>query len=983
MINMKQKITNDLKGILGNLLKYPAEKIDDQDEFGDLGLDSTQAMELVTKVSNHYNIKFSPAKMVSVSTIKNMSEMFCDEFNEQLTAFYNNDSPVTSTVPQEDRIESKSQIASITFSTHIAPKTVPISFLNDISEKYNIPLCSEIVNARDINQVVDILTEKYRDKMHSYYKPECCPGTIATATPEPTATISTENKTSTEPIAIIGMSAALPDSPNLDIFWDNLINGKNSIKEVPETRWDWKQFYSEKVEPGKTISKWAALLDDVESFDPSFFKISPEEAVLIDPQERIVLQETYKALEDAGLNVDMLSGTKTGVFIGYEYSEYELHLKQTRLNQTTGDLPFFSSSNRSYNFANRISFLFDLTGPSEAINVNCASSATSINRAYYSLLNNECDIAIVGGVCLNLFPEDYIASGDALSPDGSCKVFDEHANGYTRGEGCGIIILKRLDQAKKDRDRIYTLIKSCSLNNRGFSKSPSDIKPEAITDVVEDCYKRVGVNPETVQYVEVNGFSTKWGDLVEYDALKKVFSNSTNKENEKNCGLGSLKGNIGNLEPASGVVSVIKMALSMANKQFPGTISCDTVNEFIDVQDESHPLYLMTKNSTFEELKKNSHSPIRAGVNSFAYSGVHVHILLEEYIESEPHIKESIQNNNRQIVILSAKNKNCLEERASNLLSFLQRDNISAPELTNITFTLQTGRQVMEYRMALVVKSLDELVMNLKEYLDSVHGNKKIKPSSPIYIGECKNVSQEDGLSLRKIEELAKQDPEKLALYWVQGEEIPWNELYGELKPYPVSLPTYPFSKEHYFVSKNNNETTGDVELFLKELLAKQLNKPTNSIKTDVDYFDMGLSSLGLVKVIQELGSKIGEKLSPSLLLTYNTISLFSAYLSSNYSSYFDQKRSIKNNGSKKILEKNIVTPPTRSSVLNQEKALNVYNNNETVTGKGKDVIETLEKVIEGVISLDEAEYQIDEFRQHADFGKNNYAQQKREPYLS
>ncbi|WP_372366348.1 aminotransferase class III-fold pyridoxal phosphate-dependent enzyme [Candidatus Uabimicrobium sp. HlEnr_7] len=486
-----------------------------------------------------------------------------------------------------------------------------------ISQKYTIEFSSvKLATSNTITKLSQTLFTDYNEvfvKNAAPSKEKCASKNIE---------ISVSDEVPQNDIAIVGMSASLPNAPNLEIFWKNLISGQNSISEIPKSRWDWQKYYSENREVGKTKSKWAALLENISEFDLSPFQISPEEAKSIDPQEKIVITEIYKALQDANIPIKILAGSKTGVFIGYEYSEHQQYLQQIR---NKDQLPL-SSSIASYYLANRVSYLLDLRGPSEAINVNCASSAVSINRAYYSLLNYESDIAIAGGVCLHLFPEDYIATSKLLSADGSCGVFDQNANGYTRGEGCGIVILKRLNDAKRDGDYIYATIKSSCQNNRGFAKTISHINPSSITNVMKDCYKRVNIDPKTIRYIEVDGYCTKKGDALEYQGIKQVFMNNLSAF-EKHCALGSVKGNIGHLEPASGVVSVIKIALAMSHKLFPRTITCKTMSELIDIKSSTHPLYFANRNLHFDELGE---CPIRAGVNSFADSGVNVHILLEE-----------------------------------------------------------------------------------------------------------------------------------------------------------------------------------------------------------------------------------------------------------------------------------------------------------------------------------------------------------------
>jgi acyl transferase domain-containing protein len=904
MIDFKKAVIKDLSHLIGTLLKIPMEKIHPDEQLINLGLDSILMMDLISHISKYYQMKLTPAKMVSVNTVTDISDILVSDYKNQLAVHYDDKKIETTEPTTENMIETQIPVQPSTFSK---------SFLNNLCEKYQIELSSEMIHSNSLDEMVEILANQYTDKISSYYH-NSFESKLSEIEPRKNHLTAFQ----TQDIAIVGMSACLPDAPNLNIFWQNLINGKSSIREIPETKWDWKKYYSETLEPGKTISKWGAFVEDIDHFDPLFFQISPKEALLIDPQERLVLQETYNALEDAGIRVETLSGSKTGVFIGYEYSEYQQYLKQIG-SSPNAEIPFYSSSIPSYYLANRVSFTFNFTGPSEAFNVNCASSAIALNRAYYSLLNKECDLAIVGGVSVHLFPEDYIANSEALSPDGSCRVFDEHANGYTRGEGCGIVVLKRLEDAERKDDHIYAVIKSCYQNNRGYAKSISDITPEPLTNVIKGCYDRAGIHPETIRYIEVDGYSTKWGDSVEYEAIKKVFSASSSvNDTKKYCGLGSLKANIGHLEPASGIANIIKVALSLTHKKFPATISVETVNEFIDVQDETHPLYLVNHNLNFDDINKDQRYPVRAGINSFADSGVNLHILLEEYPDSNRHqIDQQATGNDAQMVILSAKHEPVLQEQAKNLFTFLQQN--KTVSLAHLAYTLQLGRDAMKYRMALIVKNQSELSQGLKEYLNSSKEYGKIEASIPIYTGKVENSESDNNWTSEK-ESTLKNNPEKLAQVWTQGGEIHWESFY-EGKPHQkMSLPTYPFKKKKYWITinetahapnqlpnhdvvdkqpDNHNElpatelkitsqdepslTTVELEPILKRVRsivdAMLALDEDDEIDDQTNFAEMGFSSITIVKFIEQLNQTYDLTLRETIAFDYPNIQDLATYL--------------------------------------------------------------------------------------------------------
>jgi 3-oxoacyl-(acyl-carrier-protein) synthase/thioesterase domain-containing protein/acyl carrier protein len=614
-------------------------------------------------------------------------------------------------------------------------------------------------------------------------------------------------------IAIVGMSCRLPDAPNPAAFWDNLMSRRNSLREVPRTRWNWEDYYAEKAAPGKTISKWGALIEDVDCFDAEFFNIAPEEAKSIDPQLRLLLEETYHAVEDAGVDMRKLAGSRTGVFIGYEYTEYEHHLRKLN-NQDVRNGPLFSSSSPSYYFSNRISHAFGLCGPSESFNVNCASSAVAINRAYLSLLSGESDLAIAGAASLNLFADDYIAASQygVLSSNGTCGVFDDDANGFTRGEGVAALLLKRIEDAERDGDRIYGIVKSCHQNHRGAARNISEVKHESISSVLKDCYDRAAIDLDTIHYVEVDGYANKWADSFEYEGVKGVFGNSTAQG--KHVALGSVKGNIGNVESVSGLANVIKVALALHHKKFPATISKKKINTFIDIDNVAHPLYIADEEISFDDIRRDAGAPVRAGVNSFADSGTNVHILLEEYLAERPAATGATQL--KQLFVLSAKSSTRLQHYVQRYIEFLSGSQVSE-SLADLVYTSQVGRESLNERLAIVASSrkelLDKLMLvaktGIKERLGLDHKD--------VYYGKV-SASGKNPLTSLITAEMAHMQLQQsmqnaqwkqVALLWVNGVSIPWENIWQSLSVRRVSLPTYPFARERHWVDVEHAVNTG------------------------------------------------------------------------------------------------------------------------------------------------------------------------------
>lgn len=936
---LEADILSDVINIIESTLKIPSDKIDLDADFESFGINSLIVMELMENIEKEFDVSLTPAQFSDVNSIRGLAELL-----EGLKQDNTSVAPVTTERKpnvEGDLIQHNAasvQSPQIDFRSPSQQGTpLPANgLLKYITEKYAVDLSRYRFNSLD--EVVDTLVSSHSENVLRYY------GIDDSFGPEDSIiqrlNISGFEKpvpAKVADIAIVGISCRFPDANNSAMFWENLINERNSMREIPTSRWDWKDHFSESITPGKTISKWGALIDGVDCFDADFFGISSSEAITMDPQQRLLLEETYKAVEDAGLNITKLSGSRTGVFIGYEYSEYEQYLRKLN-NKNIADGPMFSSSSPSYYLSNRISFSFDFCGPSESINMNCASSAMAINRAYYSLMNSECDLAVAGGVSLNLFVDDYIASSQygILSTNGTSGVFDDEANGFTRGEGVAVILLKRLEDAKRENNKIYAVIKSCHQNYRGAARNISEVKHESITDVLSECYKKADVDIKDINYIEVDGYATKWGDSFEYEGIKNLFKNSQLKE--KHCALGSLKGNIGNVESVSGLANVIKLALSFQHKKFPATISKNRINSFIDIDNNAHPLYIADKTIPFDEIRIGKDEPIRAGVNSFADSGANVHILLEEYTaEHEPVTHES---ESKQLFILSAKDSARLILYIQEYIDFLTH---ADPLLSfeSIIYTLQTGRQPLNERIAIVVSSRKELLDKLSLINKTGIKEKLGLESKEIYHSRY-NPADKNSLANLITPEMAitqlgqtlqTKQWKQIALLWVNGVSLPWEMIWRDKAPRRISLPGYPFARERFWmnidvksseehvvvhssdVTKPNPDvgqeltaakeiplnsefyfshpaslktlpaetvsmtTLEKIECFLKQEVARQLQIPTDQVALDKDFIELGMKSMGIADLIIKTDTLLGINLSPSVIFKHPEISSLSDYL--------------------------------------------------------------------------------------------------------
>ncbi|GCF07148.1 hypothetical protein KDI_07120 [Dictyobacter arantiisoli] len=630
-----------------------------------------------------------------------------------------------------------------------------------------------------------------------------------------------------EAIAIVGMSGSFPMAKDLDMYWQNLREGKDCISEIPPSRWDWQALYGDPArEANKTNIKWGGFIDGVAEFDPLFFGISPREAELMDPQQRLLMTYAWKAIEDAGIAASSLAGSQTGIFVGTSVSGYSGLLAQAYLPTDNYSSTSFVPSIGP----NRMSFFLNIHGPSEPVETACSSSLVAIHHAMDAMANGSCEMAIVGGVNTIVTPDGHISFSKAgmLAPDGRCKTFSAQADGYVRSEGVGMLVLKKLSAAERDGNHIYGLLRSAAENHGGRASTLTAPNPKAEADVLVSAYTRAGIDPGTVTYIETHGTGTELGDPIEINGLKAAFkelyrANTQTQMPVAYCGLGSVKSNIGHAELAAGIAGVIKVLLQLKHKTLVKTLHCETVNPYIQLK--GSPFYLVQETQPWVALTdQNGHElPRRAGVSSFGFGGVNAHVVIEEYRPAIVPTRELPTPSEPVCIVLSAKNKERLHEQAEQLLTFIQQP--TSPEainLTSIAFTLQVGRTALEERLAFTTNSLTDLTEKLTQYIQGLD-------SKDLYQGRIKRAkellhgfSSEEALQEMIEHCLHQREYEPLLDLWTKGLTLDWNRFYHEPKPARISLPTYPFARDQYWVPANkpgtsNGETTGWLHPLLQQ----------------------------------------------------------------------------------------------------------------------------------------------------------------------
>ncbi|HEV7420947.1 MAG TPA: polyketide synthase, partial [Mycobacterium sp.] len=434
-----------------------------------------------------------------------------------------------------------------------------------------------------------------------------------------------------EPVAVIGVGCRLPGNVNdPQQYWTLLANGGDAITEVPPDRWDADAFYDPDPQaPGRMTSKWGGFLSDIAGFDAEFFGISPREAEAMDPQQRVLLEVAWQALEHAGLAPDRLGGTRAAVMMGIYYSEYQA---ASAVNPDTIDA-YCATGNAHSIAVGRIAYLLGLRGPAVAVDTACSSSLVSIHLACQSLRLRESDVALAGGINLILRPETQLALSKwgMLSPRGKCHAFDADADGFVRGEGCGVVVLKRLTDAVDDGDRVLAVVRGSAVNQDGRSNGLTAPNALAQRDVITRALWSADVSANSVNLIETHGTGTALGDPIEFDALASVYGQGDgqgdgqgNGQGNGRCAMGAVKTNFGHLEAAAGIAGFIKAVLALQHGQIPPNRNFTRWNPAIDPT--STRLFVPTEITEWPQ----SDGPRRAGVSSFGLGGTNAHVVLEQ-----------------------------------------------------------------------------------------------------------------------------------------------------------------------------------------------------------------------------------------------------------------------------------------------------------------------------------------------------------------
>jgi amino acid adenylation domain-containing protein len=737
-------------------------------------------------------------------------------------------------------------------------------------------------------------------------------------------------------LAIVGISCQFPDAENYHEFWNNLISGKDSNRLLSPEELHGLGVPAELIEHPNYVPQQASI-SDKDKFDPSFFNISPRDAEFMDPQSRLLLQNAWKAIEDAGYKAEEIP--ETGVFMSTSNNFYQTlmpnlvsNARGNRIMQNADEYVAWILS-QGGSVPTMISNKIGLKGPSFYVNTNCSSALSGLYLAYKSLLSEEVDQVLVGASAI--FPANNLGylhqPGLNFSSDGRCKAFDNSADGMVGGEGVAVVMLKRARDAINDGDNIYALLRGVAINNDGSNKAgfyaPS---VQGQSDVIRKVLDKTKIDPETIRYVEAHGTGTKIGDPIEMVALIEAYEHYTKRR--QFCGIGSVKTNIGHLDTAAGMAGLIKVALSLYYGEIPKTLNYKKPN--VDIDFVNSPFYVAENNYTLDGQRS---TPIRAALSSFGIGGTNAHAILEQNSKSLQIQNYSLQHTGSFLVILSAKNKQQLKAYTKSLLDYIPEYRQRRGTLAALAYTLQTGRQPMVCRVAFLIDDFESLEKKLSAYIahsdlpEMCFSNDLNESSNDL----AAFFNTEDELNELIVSWLEQKKLHKIAQLWANGVNIDWATYYNDGKPIRVSLPTYSFAKNRYWLDyvydtdsskqrggmhKINNPVqvrtesqkvaqqlskasqhphqpqrivseSSDplrhpkkyVEKIIIDKLSVALKMGADEIKYNESFADYGLDSLAGVDLINQLNLALQLNMDVTCLFDYPTVDKLQEYITEHY----------------------------------------------------------------------------------------------------
>ncbi|WP_305879319.1 SDR family NAD(P)-dependent oxidoreductase [Amycolatopsis sp. WQ 127309] len=816
---MPDSLVTLLADRVSRLLDVPADEIEGGVDLSEYGFDSISLVDYVGLLNDEFGLTLVPTLLIEYPTLDGLAGYLTENHSDVFSttpAPEPTPEPAPEPAPEpepvpapEERPDLLAELTELTASVLRLPvgrieggrelskygvdSLSLTELISEINARYGLALDPTLLfEYPTLNGLAGYLREHHADRVAP--KPE----PMSEPKPEPVvetpAAPKAEPREGPEPIAVIGMSGRFPKAGDIAEFWRNLAEGRDCIGEIPADRWDWRECFGDPItEPNTSNVKFGGFMDGVGDFDPLFFDISPREAELMDPQQRLMLLYAWKALEDAGYAAESVEGSDMAIVVGTASTGYPTMVAKyspvVEPYDATGAAPCLGP--------NRMSYFLGVHGPSEPVDTACSSALIATHRAVGALQDGTSDMAIVGGVNTVLSKDLHISMSKAgmLAEDGRSKTFSADANGYARGEGVGMLVLKRLSAAERDGDHVYGLIRGTAENHGGRANSLTAPNPKAQAAVIRAAHRKAGVDPRTVGYIEAHGTGTKLGDPVEINGLKEAFRDLYDGADVAgaHCGIGSVKTNIGHLEVAAGVAGMIKVLLQMKHRTLVRSLHCDTVNPYVKL--DGTPFYLVREQQPWPAPVDDTGAelPRRAGVSSFAFGGANAHIVLEEYVPApvDQTPAEPLP------VVLSATHPEVLRTLAENWVKALRDGTYTDADLTSIAYTSQIGRTPHAERLGCVAATVDDLATGLESWLRG-------EPDGSIVTGR---VTRDDVPAAP-----VGTDATAATRAWVRGADVGWSRWHPDA-PRRIPLPTYPFRLKRYWLDTSTPVGAGTPKL--------------------------------------------------------------------------------------------------------------------------------------------------------------------------
>ncbi|MEV7244331.1 SDR family NAD(P)-dependent oxidoreductase [Streptomyces sp. NPDC093248] len=627
------------------------------------------------------------------------------------------------------------------------------------------------------------------------------PVPVPAARPEPARPAPAED----EPIAVIGISGRYPEARDLDEFWRNLAEGRDCVTEVPADRWDADALFdADPAAPGRSYGRWGGFLDDVDSFDSLFFRISPKQARTMDPQERLFLETAWSALENAGYPPSRIpaprfggQGHDVGVFVGVMWDDYAV-LAATESARGNHQVVL---ANRA-SIANQVSYFGDFRGPSVVVDTACSASLVAVHQACESIRRGECSYALAGGVNVSVHPDKYVhlSHRTMLSTDGRCRAFGAGGTGYVPGEGVGAVLLKRLSDAVRDGDTVHAVIRGTAVNHGGRTSGFTVPNPQAQQALIEQALAAAGVDARTIGCVEAHGTGTALGDPIEHTALAQAFARDTGDTGF--CALGSVKSAIGHLEGAAGIAGLTKAVLQLRNGTLLPTLHAEETNPVIDFTRSPFTVQRETRPWPRPHDADGRPLPRRAAVSSFGAGGTNAHVVVEEYLAPEP---AGAGPEAPGLIVLSARDENRLRAYAAEMgraLGAAARTGPAAPRLADVSHTLRTGREPLAERLAFVATDLADAAAALTAFGRGEDDQRLHRGRVEQHPALAGLLTEAAGGGDFLAAQISAGGDDLLARMWVSGVTVDW-DLVDRMRPGTlrrIPLPTYPFERVRHWL---------------------------------------------------------------------------------------------------------------------------------------------------------------------------------------